>query len=72
MVIKINIKVKPNSNENTIEKVEDFYFVRLKAVPEGNKANLELVKLLKRHFKAKEVRIKSGFTSRNKIVEVVV
>jgi len=67
MIIKI--KVKPNSGEQDIEKKEDFYLVKLKSVPENNKANLELLKILKRYC-GKEVKIKSGFTSRNKIIEV--
>jgi len=67
--MNINIKVKPNSGEQSIEKKENLYLVKLKSSPENNKANLELVKLLKKYFK-KNVKIKSGFTSRNKIVEV--
>ncbi len=67
--MKIKIKVKPNSKEQSIEKKEDFYIVRLKSSPENNKANLELIKFLKKHFK-KDVKIKSGFTSRKKIVEL--
>lgn len=66
---KIKIKVRPNSTEQKIENKKDFYFVNLKSRPESNKANLELVNLLQRYFK-KEVKMKSGFTSRNKIVEV--
>ena len=67
--MKIKIKVKPNSGKQGIIKKDDFYLVYLKSSPENNKANLELLKLLKRHFK-KDVKIKSGFTLRNKIVEL--
>ena len=67
--MKIKVKVKPNSKEQSIEKKENFYLVKLKSLPKDNKANLELIKLLKKHFK-KEVKITSGFTSRNKIVEL--
>jgi len=66
--MKIKVKVKPNSGEQNVEKIEDDnYLVKLKSVPENNKANLELVKVLKKYF-GKEVKIKSGFTSRKKIV----
>lgn len=68
--MKIKIKVKPNSGEQSVNKKEDFYIVKLKSAPENNKANLELVKLLRKYFK-KQVKIKSGFSSRDKIVELV-
>jgi len=67
--MKIKIKVKPNCREQNIEMEEDYYIVKLKSPAENNKANKELVKFLAKYF-GKEVRIKSGFTSRNKIVEV--
>jgi hypothetical protein len=66
----INVKVKPNSGKQEVEKVEEIYVVKLKSVPEDGKANLELMKILRRYF-GKEIRIKSGFTSRKKIVEVL-
>jgi len=68
MIIKI--KAKPSSKKQSIKRKEDFYLVKLKSAPENNKANLELIKLLKKHFK-KDVKIKSGFTSRRKIVEII-
>ena len=46
-----------------------FYLVHLKSPAENNKANIELLKMLKKYF-GKDVKIKSGFASRNKIVEV--
>lgn len=65
----INIKVKPGSGRQQIIKEEENYLIYLKSAPEDGKANIELLKLLKKYFK-KEVRIKSGKTSKNKIVEV--
>ena len=67
--MKINVNVKLNSGERGIEKKEDFYLARLNSLPEDGKANLELLKLLKKYFK-KEVKIKSGFNSRKKIIEI--
>ena len=67
--MKIKVKVKPNSGKQNVEKKDDFYLVKLKSAPENNKANLELIKILKKHFK-KKIIIKSGFSSRNKVVEV--
>jgi len=78
MIIKV--KVKANANEQSVEKIspelfseegyEGFYFVKLKSHPEKGEANLELLKLLKKHF-GKDVKIKSGFTSRMKVVEIL-
>lgn len=68
MIIKV--KVKPNSGMQDIEQKDDYYFVKLKSSPDENKANVELCKLLQRYFK-REVRIKSGFKAKNKILEVL-
>jgi len=43
--------------------------VYLKSRPKNNKANIELIKLLKKHFD-RPVKIKSGLFSKEKIVEV--
>lgn len=69
MIIKV--KVKPNSGKQEVKKIsENEYVVCLKKPAEDNKANVELCKLLQRYFK-REVRIKSGFTSKNKIIELI-
>lgn len=65
----IYVKVKPSSGKQEITREGDSYLVYLKSPPENNKANVELLKLLQTYFKAK-VRIKSGLTSRNKIIEI--
>lgn len=71
MIFKI--KVKPNSGKQGVEKEKEGkkqdYLVYVKSPAENNKANIEVIKLLEKHFK-KSVKIKSGFTSRNKIVEI--
>ena len=67
--MKIRVKVRPNSEEQNIVLVEGVYIITLKSPPVDNKANLELIKLLTKYFK-KEARIKSGFNSREKIVEI--
>ena len=75
----IKVKVKPHSNEQSVEKIpnelfseggyEGLYFVKLKSAPVGGEANIEMLKLLKKHF-GKEVRIKSGYASKLKVIEV--
>ena len=68
--MNLKIKLHPNSSQEKIKMLKDNeYEVWIKGKPLDNKANLELVKILKKHFK-KDVKIKSGFTSRNKIVEM--
>ncbi len=68
MIIKL--RVKTNSGRQEIEKIsENEYKVWLKSTPEDGKANGELLRFLKKYF-GKEVRIKTGFSSRKKVVEV--
>ncbi|MGD9276436.1 MAG: DUF167 family protein [Candidatus Pacearchaeota archaeon] len=68
--MKINIKVKTNSGKQEVEKMgEDEYLVFVKAVPENNKANLEVEKVLRKYFK-KDVKILRGKTSKRKVAEV--
>ncbi|MDP3027865.1 MAG: DUF167 domain-containing protein [Nanoarchaeota archaeon] len=68
MILKI--KVKPNSDKQEIEKIdEENYKISLKSKPEDNKANIELIKLLKKHFE-KDIKIIKGLRNRNKIIEI--
>jgi len=69
--MKIKIKLHANSSQEKIEKVfDDEYEIWLKEKPADRKANLELVKVLKKYF-GREVEIISGFTSRRKIINVL-
>ena len=66
----IHIKAKPHSGKQEMIKEDETHFIAcLKSPPEDNKANIELTKLLKKHFN-KPAKIKSGFTSRNKTIEL--
>ena len=70
---KFKIIVKPNSNENKIEyfdKERNAYRISIKAKPQDNKANIEVIKFLSKSLK-KKVRIVSGLKSREKIIEVI-
>lgn len=71
MILKI--KVKPNSGKQELIKIsENEYKISLKERAENNKANLELIKLLKKYFKvgAEDIKIIKGMKSKNKIIEV--
>ena len=68
MILKI--KVKTNSKKQEIESIDDeSYRISLKSKSEDNKANFELIKLMKRYFR-KDVKIIKGLRSKNKIIEV--
>jgi hypothetical protein len=69
--MKINVKAKPNSNENRVEKIDDFNFiVSVKDPPIQGRANRAIIKLLSEYFHTPNVRIISGHISRNKIVDI--
>jgi len=67
MIIKI--KVKANSKKNEIIKEDAFYRVNVKSPAEDNKANIEVIKLLTRHFK-KKVKIIKGLRSKEKLISL--
>jgi uncharacterized protein (TIGR00251 family) len=69
---KLQVHIIPNSSKNEIagwdnEKKE--LKIRINAPPDKNKANIELIKFLKRELKC-QVEIIKGFKSRNKIILV--
>jgi hypothetical protein len=72
--MKINIKAKPNSREEKVEKIDDDNFVvSVKEKPEKGKANVAIRNALAVYFKTASARVKiiGGYSSRNKIVEIV-
>ena len=69
-IMIINVNVKSNSSQEKIVKInEKEYQFWLKEKPIENKVNIYLIKFLKKYFK-KDVRIKFGFNSKKKIIEV--
>lgn len=72
--MKINVKAKPNSKEEKVEKIDENNFVVfVKEPPEKGKANEAIRNALAVYFKIASTRVKivSGYSSRNKIVEIV-
>ena len=67
--MKYKVKVHPNSSKEEIVKKEEIYEIWIKEKPIQGKVNTKLLKILKKYFK-KPVKIVSGFTSRNKIIEL--
>jgi uncharacterized protein len=74
MIIKV--KVIPNSPKTKISdksaSQDVNIVVELKAKPENNQANIELIKFLAKFYKTdrENIKIKSGFKTRLKLVEI--
>jgi len=71
--MKISIRVKPNSKENqVVEKGPDQLLVKVKAPPQENKANQEVIKTLAEYFHVPKSRISivAGFRSKQKVLEL--
>jgi uncharacterized protein (TIGR00251 family) len=70
--MKIKVKVKPNSKTEELSREGDSFVVKVKEPPKEGKANRAVIKLLAEHFGVpqSQVRILSGFRSRNKVIEV--
>lgn len=73
--MKINIKVKTNSKNDLVEKVDSDqydYKVSLKAIRENGKANESLIKLLADYFQIStaNVNILLGHKNSIKLVEI--
>ena len=69
----ISIKVKTKQQKSKVEKLEDSsYLVSVKALPDKNKANIEIINLLSEYFNVtkSQIEIKSGKTSSRKIVSI--
>lgn len=69
----ISIKVKTKQQKSKVEKLEDSsYLVSVKALPDKNKANIEIINLLSKYFNVtkSQIEIKSGKTSSRKIVSI--
>jgi uncharacterized protein len=71
--MQIRVKVKPNSKiPRIIEEEDNSLTIYLKSPPVDGKANQELIKVLAERFDVAKSRItiKSGLSSRQKLVEI--
>ena len=72
--MKINVKAKPSSREEKVEKIdEQNYVVSVIEPPEKGKANDAIRNALAVYFKTGSSRVKivSGYSSRNKVIEIL-
>ncbi len=68
--MRIIVDVKAESREESVEEIgEGHYLVRVKEPRKKGKANVAVLKLLKKHL-GKQVALVSGATSTTKIIEV--
>ena len=68
----INVRLIPNSSKNEIvswDNEKSQLKIKIKAPPENNKANLELIKFLRKEYNLK-VSIIKGKKSRDKTVHI--
>lgn len=71
--MKISVKAKPGSREEKVEKIDENNFVvSVREPPEKGKANEAIRNALAVYFKTASARVKiiSGYSSRNKIIEI--
>lgn len=66
----LQVKVIPHAGRTELREENGKLKLYLKSVPEKGKANAELIKFFKKECKL-SVRIKSGGTGREKVLEVV-
>ena len=68
----IQVRVKPNSRVSTLEMKDGTWLALIKSPPTDGKANAELIALVAKQFgcRKSEVSIKSGASSRTKLVRV--
>lgn len=68
----LHLNVKPNSQKQEIINNEDNLTVKLRSKPVQNKANKELLNLLKKKLKisSTQIQITSGSKGTNKIISI--
>lgn len=72
--MRINVKAKPHAHEEKVEKIDDNNFVvSVKEPPDKGKANAAIESALADYFEISKsrVRVVSGHSSRQKIVEIL-
>ena len=71
--MKIFVKAKPKSKEESIKKIDETHFVVcVTAPPVKGMANQAIIKALAEYFKVPnwKITIVSGYTSREKVIEI--
>lgn len=72
--MKIFVKAKPNSSEAFVKQIDETNFVvAVKEPPVQGRANAAIVKALADYFNtvSSRIRVVSGYTSRQKVIEIL-
>jgi uncharacterized protein len=68
--LKLKVSTGKPQFKLSFNEDEDLLLVEIKSSPEKGKANKEIIKELRKYFK-KEIKIVSGFKSKEKIIEII-
>ena len=68
----VHVKVKPNSKKQDIINNEEFLTILVRSKAIQNKANKELIELIKRKLEisSNQIRIISGLKGSNKLIQI--
>ena len=68
----VHVKVKPNSKKQAIIDNEEFLTILVRSKAIQNKANIELINLIKKKLEisSNQIQIISGLKSSNKIIQI--
>jgi hypothetical protein len=72
-IVLLHVFVKPNSKMLNIIEDGDYLHVSLRSKPVKNKANKELINILKKklNLSSNQIQIISGLKSKNKVIEIL-
>jgi uncharacterized protein (TIGR00251 family) len=70
--MKYSVKVKPKARIDEVSQEGDTLIIKTKEPPHEGKANIAVIRLAAQFFKVPRsaVRIVSGLSSRNKVIEI--
>ena len=68
----VHVKVKPNSKKQAFIDSEEFLTILVRSKAIQNKANIELINLIKKRLEisSNQIQIISGLKSSNKIIQI--
>lgn len=69
--IKILVKTKMKETKIDYELETGLFIVHIQSKPINNQANKEIIKIIKKFFKAEKVEILSGFKNNQKLINII-
>ena len=71
--MRVQVKVKANCKTEEVSQEGNTFIVKVKEPPKQGKANRALIKVLAQHLGVpkSQVRLISGFTGKDKVIEIV-